>query len=178
VTLIAAAVLVAVVAAAVAAVAAAPVVVAAAPVVGLGFVVVGFVVSSSAQCNAAPIPNFDLEDFPHPYPQRSEEPSVAELHPAMILVACSALSAAGPSAWFPVWSSPLLACACPPPPLRVASCAWIHPLPPTEREAQEAGPAAPWQEDCCWVEEESSQRAAADLGAGCSFWSRRFRSMC
>lgn len=32
--------------------------------------VAGSAVGSSGPCNAAPTPNFDLEDFPHPYQQR------------------------------------------------------------------------------------------------------------
>jgi hypothetical protein len=129
-------------------------------------------VNSSAPCSAAPILSSGWKDFLLPYPQRSVEPSLAELHPVMILVTCPARSSSGPTSWFVAWSFLPLACAYPPRPSRVTSCAWIRQLPPIEREVRVTAQAAPSQEGCCWEEEESWQLAVADLCAGCSFWSQ------
>jgi hypothetical protein len=106
---------------------------AAAAAVVVVVVAVDFVAKSSAPYTVAPILDFGSEDFPHPFQQRSEVPSLEGSHPVMTLVACFVRSVSDPVSLSLALSFLPPACACPLPLSRVANCAWTHRLRPIAR---------------------------------------------
>jgi hypothetical protein len=120
--------------------------------VGLGFVagevavaepgsaaVVAGSVLSGLQGTAAPIRGCAPEGCLHRCPQKSEGPLVGECHLVAILSAYPARYVADLGEGPPAGSSPPLASADPPPPLREANSASTHPVQPTEKEEQAGG---------------------------------------